>query len=51
MLGDVCDTNIDGDNDGIEDTVDNCPVVSNPEQRDADDDGVGMFIFKHILNE
>ena len=44
MLGDKCDTNVDRDKDGVEDTIDNCPLVNNPEQTDADMDGVGnMF--------
>ena len=34
-------TTTDSDGDGIEDTVDNCPTVSNPGQEDADSDGVG----------
>src|SRR4029079_12932555 len=33
------DTDID--NDGVPDTVDNCPNISNPEQGDADADGQG----------
>lgn len=43
-MGDPCDTNVDRDNDGIDDTVDNCPLVSNPEQKDADLDGVGKSL-------
>ena len=31
----------DGDVDGVADDDDNCPCVANPEQEDADDDGVG----------
>jgi hypothetical protein len=31
----------DGDDDGVEDALDNCPSVSNPGQQDADGDGVG----------
>jgi len=31
----------DGDEDGVLDSVDNCPATSNPEQADADGDGVG----------
>jgi hypothetical protein len=31
----------DGDGDGVENTSDNCPSVSNPSQADADGDGVG----------
>ena len=32
---------VDSDNDGIEDGVDNCRIVENPDQADADGDGVG----------
>ncbi len=52
--GDVCDTapgcggcgqtaceNIDQDNDGIINNVDNCPSVCNSQQLDADSDGIG----------
>jgi hypothetical protein len=31
----------DGDHDGVPDVFDNCPTVSNPDQRDTDGDGVG----------
>ena len=31
----------DTDNDGIEDSLDNCPSISNPNQEDDDNDGVG----------
>ena len=31
----------DADGDGIFDSVDNCPMVYNPDQEDADEDGVG----------
>lgn len=31
----------DGDNDGIPDTEDNCPLIPNPEQEDADSDELG----------
>ncbi|WP_420582910.1 thrombospondin type 3 repeat-containing protein [Reichenbachiella sp.] len=31
----------DEDGDGIEDSVDNCPGLSNPDQADANDDGIG----------
>jgi hypothetical protein len=31
----------DTDNDGVADSVDNCPFVSNPDQRDSDGDGIG----------
>jgi len=32
---------IDNDNDGIEDNLDNCPSVFNPDQADFDNDGIG----------
>lgn len=31
----------DSDNDGVLDTLDNCPTVSNPNQLDDDNDGIG----------
>ncbi len=31
----------DSDLDGIGDTIDNCPLTSNPEQEDSDQDGIG----------
>jgi hypothetical protein len=33
----------DADEDGVRDTIDNCPSVPNPDQADADGDGVGDF--------
>jgi DMSO/TMAO reductase YedYZ molybdopterin-dependent catalytic subunit len=36
VVGDV-----DTDGDGVADSVDNCPALPNPEQRDADGNGVG----------
>lgn len=36
-IGDACDD--DADNDGIPNSPDNCPLVSNPDQRDSDPDG------------
>jgi|SRR3989344_4837795 len=37
--GDACD--LDDDNDSLEDEEDNCPLIENPTQPDADEDGVG----------
>lgn len=33
----------DTDGDGINDSVDNCPAISNPDQTDVDEDGFGDF--------
>ena len=38
-LGNVCDDDLDGD--GITNSRDNCPLVSNPNQSDSLDNGVG----------
>lgn len=32
---------VDGDRDGIPDLFDNCPIIANPDQADADGNGVG----------
>ncbi|MGB5419989.1 choice-of-anchor B family protein, partial [Algibacter sp.] len=32
---------VDTDNDGIEDNLDNCPSIANPNQEDTDNDGIG----------
>jgi len=34
-------TIVDTDNDGIEDNLDNCPSIANPNQEDDDNDGIG----------
>lgn len=40
--GDDCPVHlVDEDGDGFEDDVDNCPAVVNPDQADADQDGIG----------
>lgn len=36
-IGDACDD--DADNDGVPNTPDNCPLVSNPDQTDSDTEG------------
>ena len=37
------DNEIDTDEDGVEDTKDNCPNSNNPNQEDMDQDGIGDF--------
>jgi hypothetical protein len=37
----ACDETGDTDGDGIVDALDNCPLIPNPNQDDADDDGIG----------
>ena len=39
LLGDVCDD--DTDNDGVNDSSDNCVYLSNPDQADTDGNGIG----------
>jgi len=34
-------SSLDSDLDGVPDSIDNCPVISNPDQADNDSDGVG----------
>lgn len=37
----ACDDIIDNDGDGVDDSIDNCPVDPNPDQADLDTDGQG----------
>jgi len=37
----ACLASLDEDSDGIQDNLDNCPFDANPDQADADNDGVG----------
>ncbi|XP_078143167.1 thrombospondin-3a [Centroberyx gerrardi] len=41
LVGDVCDTNLDTDGDGHQDSRDNCPDIPNSSQLDSDNDGLG----------
>lgn len=41
---------IDSDSDGIDDSVDNCPSISNPNQEDDDNDGIGNLCDDDFLN-
>lgn len=47
LVGDACDSNIDRDRDGIQDNVDNCPNIPNSDQKDADNDGQGLYIMQY----
>jgi gliding motility-associated-like protein len=38
-IADVCDDDLDGD--GVDNDIDNCPTVSNPNQADIDRNGIG----------
>ncbi|HZW90262.1 MAG TPA: thrombospondin type 3 repeat-containing protein [Myxococcaceae bacterium] len=42
---------VDADGDGIDDARDNCPTVVNPDQRDADNDGIGDVCDPDIDND
>ena len=41
VIVNIIDDEMDTDGDGIDDRVDNCPTVPNPDQQDTDGDGVG----------
>ncbi|MCK4588927.1 MAG: lamin tail domain-containing protein [Nanoarchaeota archaeon] len=42
----------DTDNDGISDSIDNCPTIPNPDQNDTDNDGIGDICdYDIIINE
>ncbi len=38
-VGNTCDTDYDPDNDGIQESLDNCPGLPNADQLDIDEDG------------
>ncbi|NOJ31740.1 MAG: hypothetical protein DA329_06345 [Candidatus Nitrosocosmicus sp.] len=41
-LGDACDSDqVDGDNDNVPESIDNCFAVANSDQKDSDGDGLG----------
>ena len=42
---------VDGDSDGIADTVDNCSTVANPDQRDTNADGFGNLCDPDLNND
>lgn len=41
LIGDACDSDIDRDRDGVQDSRDNCPKLANSDQLDTDGDGRG----------
>lgn len=43
-IGDVCDTNRDRDNDGVQDGYDNCERIPNSDQLNTDRDAHGKSI-------
>ena len=49
-LGDNCDTNRDDDNDGVDDMIDNCRGVPNPDQIDNDKDEKGKQLHVHMTD-
>ena len=49
-LGDNCDTNRDDDNDGVDDMIDNCRGIPNPDQIDNDKDEKGKQLHVHTTD-
>ncbi len=39
--GTITNDDLDTDNDGVPDLIDNCPETANPDQLDSDEDGIG----------
>lgn len=50
-MGDACDSGIDRDRDGVQDSEDNCPKVPNADQLDHDNDGKGDACDSDIDND
>ena len=42
---------VDSDNDGVPDTLDNCVLVANADQRDSNGDGIGNFCDADLNND
>ncbi len=45
------DTGVDTDGDGVDDSVDNCSAVANPDQRDTNGDGFGNICDPDLNND
>ena len=50
-LGDICTSGQDYDNDGVDDSKDNCLMMFNPEQLDDDSDGLGNACDDDVDND